>query len=99
MGWDKVNIISRWAIEALNDPDRIRVKPEPEYVPLEAEDIPAVCWINRRPQGEYAQLATYISSDYLTTDNKHIMYITLMREGYYYSEDRKDWKLCRKEKI
>lgn len=99
MGWNKIDSINHWEIEALGDPSMIRVKPEPEYVPLDSEDIPAVCWINNQPQGAYARLVTYVSDAYLITDNKHIMYMTLMREGYYYSEDRKNWKLCRKEKI
>lgn len=99
VGWNRMNNVSRWEIGAVNDPSMIRVKPEPEYVPLEAEDIPAVCWINSHPRVHGATLVTSIGEHRIVTNGVPFYFSSLKESGYFYSEDRKNWKLCRKEKI
>lgn len=75
-----------------------RVKPEPKRVPLEAKDIPPVCWI-RDPNG-FADtnrlVITVAPAGIVAADDYRISYTTLMNR-YEYSTDRVNWKPCWKE--
>lgn len=83
----------------LNNPKRYQVAKEIEYVPLTCEDIPATCWINNRPVTSNASIVTFTGEDFLLTDGVRLTYRALLEYPYYYSEDRKNWKLCRKETL
>lgn len=50
-------------LSQLNDPTFYRVSKDQEYIPLEAEDIPATCWINIKPTHVDSQLVNYIGFD------------------------------------
>lgn len=86
----------------LNNPNIYRVAPEPEYIPLTAEDISAVCWVTSDPYNPIelkAYFVDFISLHLIKFGCVKITFKELMTGSYYYSEDRKNWKLCRKEKV
>ena len=82
----------------LNNPKRYQVAKEIEYVPLTCEDIPATCWINIKPTHVDSQLVNYIGFDTIRYGVVSRHFTELMTGSYYYSKDRKNWKLMRKEK-
>ncbi len=70
----------------------------PKLVPLEAEDIPAVCWIRDGAGKEIHNLVlrvrpTGVGVAYVTGHS----FEALFRDGAEYSEDRRTWKPCSKE--
>lgn len=71
-------------------------KASPKLVPLEAEDIPPVCWMRRGHS--YAMLVQTInrSSVGLSSVSHGLRFEVLMDEGWEYSSDRREWKKCSK---
>lgn len=89
-------------LSELNEPNLYRVAPEPEYIPLTAEDIPAVCWVTSDPYNPIelnAYFVGFLNYHSIKFGCVNLTFKELMEHGYHYSEDRKDWKLCRKEKV
>ncbi len=73
-----------------------RVKPTPKRVPLEAKDIPPVCWIKQ--VGDYSPELVVKVSDYsLSCGNNHTWNYSAMVDLAEYSTDRVNWKPCSKE--
>jgi hypothetical protein len=78
--------------------DSYRIKPEPQRVPLTAEDIPAVCWLTAKPLNNTSFLVTYVSIDKVGLGSaRQLTWTELQEEGWEYSEDHKNWKGCYKE--
>lgn len=77
-----------------------RIKPEPKRVPLEASDIPAVCWI-RSNTVKREFLVSEIDSNGVWTSNgcgnQMWSWTRLYSLDVEYSEDRRNWKPCYKE--
>jgi hypothetical protein len=67
----------------------------PKRVPLEAEDIPAVCWV--RLAGTCYMVTTVMPSSGVEIGGQSMSFRHLQRVGYEYSADRKNWKPCSKE--
>lgn len=44
-GWKANSDIRSWNIDALNNPDMIRIKPKFKRVPIEVKDLPPICHV------------------------------------------------------
>jgi len=78
-----------------------RVAEEPELAPLEASDIPPVCWIRMKPPmwpSGVAVLVTMIEITEIGTSEKNYSYEELYKD-FDMSTDLKTWTPCRKEKV
>lgn len=83
--------------EVYPDQGPCRIKPEPELVPMEEQDFPAVFWLMFEDDNE-SVMPTSIGQEWVVVDGVYRSYSELMSSGVKYSTDRKTWKPCSKEK-
>jgi len=76
--------------------EEYRIRPEPEPVPLEASDIPPVCWL-RIPDVDGDILVTAVYKDCVHAGHGRIQPYNEMM-NWEYSPDRINWKPCSKPK-
>lgn len=83
-----------WGVE------NYRIKPDPITVPLEAADLPPVCWLRKRDWHFDVIINGVDKSDLgisIGNNGRIYSFKELMEDGVEYSPDRKTWKPCCKE--
>ncbi len=68
-----------------------------KQVPLEASDIPAVCWVRHSGVQECCNLLTFLSKECVQLGGCAKLTYQSLASGYEYSSDRINWKPCHKE--
>jgi hypothetical protein len=77
----------------------------PKLVPLEADDIPPVCWLRTSPEWHSPDRANHlvvvvtVSEIIMAHGGLELMKVSYgtLKDGWEYSTDRKNWKPCSKE--
>lgn len=82
-----------------NSPENYRIKPTPKRVPLEAKDVPPICWIGNGLSSSGSLVLVVGSERIQFVGRDGLMDFTfgyLMDHDLKYSTDRKEWKECSK---
>jgi hypothetical protein len=95
--WVDIDYRPEWS----DYPKNYRIKPEPKLVPLEAEDIPPVCWVRFENGTDSSWLVHTVWDEGVAfTDSTgrtdRMFFASLDGDGWEYSTDRRVWKKCSK---